>query len=360
MSLLIVGNAGTSSGVQGLLVSSEKINPAGPVAQVQPVQGTAAFSYERLLDVAQALEPSQGAGLLHGLAQVPAESGTETMELVEDRLAEGDLLPVCEQPYNPETLQSQKSNFLALALCLPHLPAPVMRQMLSQGGDQGEVGSVSSLSAAKPLLAQDILEAPSPSLAMPQRVPVHEQDADFLLESGTTAAASTFDLTSEGGHDSAQVVEAPDVGVEQTGVSMGISKRSLAVVAAAQPLVQVLAQRIQLQQVQGTDVVTVRLDPPHLGTLEIRIQSDVAGVQVQMQASHAEVSRQLAGIADSLRQELQMRTAGDAAVTVSAPRSFGAQSQGQQESQHPRHQAWQQSDETISQALRIGDESSSS
>lgn len=358
MSLLISGNAGTSPAVQGLLVSSEKINLAGTGAQVKSVQGTAAFSYERLLDVAQALEPSQGAGLLHGLAQVPAESGTETMELVEDRLAEGDLLPVCEQPYNPETLQSQKSNFLALALCLPHLPAPVMRQMLSQGGDQGEVGSVSSLSAAKPLLAQDILEAPS--LAMPQRVVVHEQDADLLLESGTTAAASTFDLTSEGGHDSAQVVEAPDVGVEQTGVSMGISKRSLAVVAAAQPLVQVLAQRIQLQQVQGTDVVTVRLDPPHLGTLEIRIQSDVAGVQVQMQASHAEVSRQLAGIADSLRQELQMRTAGDAAVTVSAPRSFGAQSQGQQESQHPRHQAWQQSDETISQALRIGDESSSS
>ena len=107
-------------------------------------------------------------------------------------------------------------------------------------------------------------------------------------------------------------------------------------------------------------MVTVRLVPPHLGTLEIRIQSDVTGVQVQMQASHAEVSRQLAGIADSLRQELQMRTAGDAAVTVSAPRSFGAQSQGQQERQHPRHQAWQQSDETISQALRIGDESSSS
>lgn len=132
--------------------------------------------------------------------------------------------------------------------------------------------------------------------------------------------------------------------------------KTSAATQAAQPMVQVLAQRIHFQQAQGVDVVTVRLDPPHLGTLEIRVQSDVAGVQVQLQASHAEVGRQLAVIADSLRQELQGRSAGEASVMVATSRSFGANSQtqrdGSQQHAHTRHEA----DELIGQALYMGDE----
>ena len=70
---------------------------------------------------------------------------------------------------------------------------------------------------------------------------------------------------------------------------------------------QALSQRIQLQQAQGVDVATVRLDPPQWGSVELRIQHDAGGVQVFIQASHAEVGRQLAGLAEGLRQELQAR-----------------------------------------------------
>jgi len=70
---------------------------------------------------------------------------------------------------------------------------------------------------------------------------------------------------------------------------------------------QALSQRIQLQQAQGVDVATVRLDPPQWGSVELRIQHDAGGVQVFIQASHAEVGRQLAGLAEGLRQELAER-----------------------------------------------------
>lgn len=116
---------------------------------------------------------------------------------------------------------------------------------------------------------------------------------------------------------------------------------------AAQPLVQALAQRIGLQQAQGQDVVTVRLDPPDLGSLEIRVQQQGAGVQVVLNASHAEVGRQLAALADGLRQELQGRSGAEATVTVAQHGRQGADA-GQQERRSP---AWQPP-ETIGQALQ--------
>jgi flagellar hook-length control protein FliK len=122
--------------------------------------------------------------------------------------------------------------------------------------------------------------------------------------------------------------------------------------APASPLVQVLAQRIQLQQVQGQEVVTVRLDPPQWGSVEIRIQQDAMGVQVHLHASHAEVGRQLMTVADGLRQELQSRTAGEAQVSVAhSQRATTGQGNGQGE--HPAHSPYEVFDgeEPVSRAL---------
>lgn len=96
-----------------------------------------------------------------------------------------------------------------------------------------------------------------------------------------------------------------------------------------QPLLQALGQRIHVQQVQGGEVATVRLDPPQMGSLEIRIRQDGAGVQVHLQASHAEVGRQLNMLVDSLRQELQQRSS-DASVTVAQSRASTSSGQGEQ------------------------------
>jgi flagellar hook-length control protein FliK len=120
---------------------------------------------------------------------------------------------------------------------------------------------------------------------------------------------------------------------------------------SAAPLLQALSDRIQWQQAQGVEVATVRLDPPQLGTVELRIQHDGAGVQVWMQASHAEVGRQLAGLAEGLRQELQSRTSGEASVVVAQGRHAGASGQGGQPRDGSR--PWQLAeDDEIGQALQ--------
>ena len=122
--------------------------------------------------------------------------------------------------------------------------------------------------------------------------------------------------------------------------------------AAAQPLMQALSQRIQVQQSQGQDVATVRLDPPQFGTLEVRIQQDASGgLQVTFNASNAEVGRQLASLAEGLRQELQARTSGEASVVVHSRPSGSAG--GQSEQSGARSQAaWAEDEEAIGQALQ--------
>lgn len=134
--------------------------------------------------------------------------------------------------------------------------------------------------------------------------------------------------------------------------SSGGASPDAAPAKAAQPLLQALSQRIQLQHAQGMDVVTVRLDPPQLGTLEVRIQHDQAGVQVLLQASHAEVGRQLAGLAEGLRQELQARTNGEASVVVAQGRQPGG-STGQGGQPRDTSSQWAYADdEEIGQALQ--------
>lgn len=132
------------------------------------------------------------------------------------------------------------------------------------------------------------------------------------------------------------------VSITQSAVS-----ESVPVQQGSQALVQSLAQRVQVQHLQGTQVAVVRLDPPQMGTIELRISHDATGVHVQMQASHSEVGRQLVAVVDSLRQELLTRS-GDAHITVSSSRSTstGGQSDAQRQAT-----AWDAEPE-IGQALQ--------
>lgn len=133
--------------------------------------------------------------------------------------------------------------------------------------------------------------------------------------------------------------------------SAGADAAAIPVQKGSQALVQALAQRIQVQQVQGMDVATVRLDPPQMGSLEIRIRQDAFGVQVQMHASHHDVARQLVGVAENLRQELLLRSSD---VTVSVANSRFAQGGSQQSSQqHARQNSAH--DPEVGQALQAWD-----
>lgn len=139
-----------------------------------------------------------------------------------------------------------------------------------------------------------------------------------------------------------------------TSAKLSAAQQAVPVNKDGQPVLQALAHKIQFLQIQGAEIATVRLDPPQMGSLEIRIRHDATGaVHVQMQASNAEVGRQLTTLIDPLRQELQQRST-DAQVTVASSRAHAGTGG---HSDHQRQQAQEQDrqDVFIGHALQAWD-----
>ena len=171
-----------------------------------------------------------------------------------------------------------------------------------------------------------------------QPTPVRAQPA----ESGAVSAPPTF-FSAAAQSPVSMDLNVPWMHIPSKSQPMteSLSTRDVAVPTSSSPaqsMVQMLASRLQVQHLQGVDTVTVRLDPPQWGQLEIRIQQDAAGLQVHLQASHAEVGRQLAQMADALRQELQWRTPGEATVTVATGRGTAGQQQSSQQQDDAQQQ----------------------
>jgi flagellar hook-length control protein FliK len=82
-------------------------------------------------------------------------------------------------------------------------------------------------------------------------------------------------------------------------------------------LVDALGERLSVQLNRGSSQATIRLDPPMMGTIEIVIRHDAAGVQVHLSATHGDVLRQLHSIGNALSQDLVQRNHGDVTVHVS-------------------------------------------
>ncbi|SCK17536.1 flagellar hook-length control protein FliK [Vogesella sp. LIG4] len=107
----------------------------------------------------------------------------------------------------------------------------------------------------------------------------------------------------------------------------------------AQPLQQALGERLNVQAANGIQNAVIRLDPPHLGSLEIAIRHEGGSLQVQLSAGNNELLRQLHGISDNLRQGLGNRQYGDVSVWVADSRqqagSQGGQGRQPREQQRP-------------------------
>ncbi|WP_174873895.1 flagellar hook-length control protein FliK [Vogesella oryzae] len=107
----------------------------------------------------------------------------------------------------------------------------------------------------------------------------------------------------------------------------------------AQPLQQALGERLHVQAANGIDNAVIRLDPAHLGTLEIAIRHEAGSLQVQLTAGNSELLRQLHAISDNLRQGLGNRQYGEVAVWVADSRQQGAGQGGQgRQGDEPREQ----------------------
>jgi flagellar hook-length control protein FliK len=87
--------------------------------------------------------------------------------------------------------------------------------------------------------------------------------------------------------------------------------------AVKQPLAALLGERLHVEIRQNSEHAVIRLDPPTMGTIEITIRHEAGVVQVQLRASHPEVTRQLHAINEALRQDLSQRQYADVSVSVS-------------------------------------------
>lgn len=266
------------------------------------------------------------------------------------------LLAKTEQAWADETDSALDANALPL---LPSLAPAWQPEMLKPRHAQG--APVEAPAAADAALATAAMGLQMPTVpaetAVLQRVQARAEAVAAMpaaVHAPVDAGARSAVVSPEA---AAVLPAALQLAATQGGLSLELPAKPAAPTTAAaarteQPVLQALAQRIQLQQSQGVEVATVRLDPPQLGTLEVRIQHDPSGVQVTLQASHAEVGRQLAGLAEGLRQELQARTQGEASVVVAQGRPSG-QTAGQGGQSRDNPAPWAQAEEeAIGQALQ--------
>ncbi|SNY67952.1 flagellar hook-length control protein FliK [Enterobacter sp. CC120223-11] len=72
----------------------------------------------------------------------------------------------------------------------------------------------------------------------------------------------------------------------------------------SQQLQSALGDRLQIQVKNQIQHATIRLDPPDMGKIDISLQVDNGRMQVQINASHAEVYRALQQTSNDLRQSL--------------------------------------------------------
>lgn len=74
-----------------------------------------------------------------------------------------------------------------------------------------------------------------------------------------------------------------------------------------QSLMDALGDRIQVSVGNRGEQAVLRLDPPMMGSIEIMIRHEAGALQIQMNATHSEVQKQLQAISDNLKQELTQR-----------------------------------------------------
>jgi Flagellar hook-length control protein len=94
----------------------------------------------------------------------------------------------------------------------------------------------------------------------------------------------------------------------------------------SQQLQRVLGERLQVQVKNQIQHATIRLDPPEMGKIDISLQIESGRVQVQINASHAEVYRALQQTSNDLRQSLTEQNMVQVNVQVSS--QSGGQQQG--------------------------------
>ncbi|MCH1923264.1 flagellar hook-length control protein FliK [Shewanella sp. C32] len=127
----------------------------------------------------------------------------------------------------------------------------------------------------------------------------------------------------------------------------GVQRFPLAADAAiGQQLLNVLKDRVQLQLDNQQQVAQIRLDPPRLGSIEVRISVEGDRTIVHLNASQSSVREAMATTAEQLRTTLMNKLGSDVTVLTSSD------SNGQSSQQAPQYLA----DQIDSNSLALDDE----
>ncbi|MGR5413762.1 flagellar hook-length control protein FliK [Vibrio astriarenae] len=86
--------------------------------------------------------------------------------------------------------------------------------------------------------------------------------------------------------------------------------------AWGQQMLSVLKDRVQMQMNQDVSQARIRLDPPHLGTLELAVKVDNSKVHVQLFASDPTLREAISQQAERLRFDLESKQLAGASVDV--------------------------------------------
>lgn len=306
------------------------------------------------VDAAQTSLPAAAPGMQALMAQLTQSLGVPTEVTQGTASEDGD-------PISVEMEQAPAGADMDMPF-LAHLPAMQLQwAQTQQGGRQAAVAVQFSTAAQE--MPQSVALSSHALAAMPAMAHSLHAVSTSPMAAGAVPSLETSQLGAHIAPGAEAVAMAPELqgsgsaAVEPLRLASGdvgaaSANEAVPVNKGPQALVQALADRVQVQQVQGAQIATVRLDPPQMGSLEIRIRQDATGVHVQMQASHGEVGRQLVAVVENLRQELLARSP-EAHVTVSHSRSMS--SGGQSDTQ--RHaQPWSEEPE-IGQALQSMDAS---
>ncbi|MDB5999629.1 MAG: Fe-S oxidoreductase [Rhizobacter sp.] len=149
--------------------------------------------------------------------------------------------------------------------------------------------------------------------------------ADFSLAQDRVGKPDDSALTDPAA-DATAAIAAPASG-SSTSVSATAKPATSLQAAPAQPLMEALGDRVHVQVQQRVEQAVIRLEPPRMGTIEIVIHHEGGVLQVQMNASHSDVQRQLQTLSDALRQDLTQRQYTDVSVSVGS--QMGADANGQ-------------------------------
>lgn len=152
-------------------------------------------------------------------------------------------------------------------------------------------------------------------------------------------AATTSDLETPQGHSMGVTIQ------RMAGGQLEVQAAEPAKVAAEAQLMRQVSDRLETHDLkQGTDRISLRLSPEHLGNLQLNLRMEDQQVRVEIVAEHRAVRDALLQQVDQLketllRQNIKMEsfdvtTANNGGLTQQQQQGFWRQTAGEQ---HPRH-----------------------